>query len=419
MNRRSRVAARERAESAQAQRRARARALSQNPVPRPRRRGEPALAELLTQPSHPQWTTARRLALRTLTGRAPDPARVARMADLAASVDRRKRGLVHVPEWWAPLWTLAGQPWFDRTPADYTPPARTWQRRVHALIRHMVVRWPVPTFLYDAFAAPRSPFVRLFLHLTHGGSMKLALQMGLLPAALTRRQCHLFLTSPGGLAPASALRRAQLLGMGGSLAQARAVVDLPSLFVRLGTRAQEQGMDRMLRWMVSVQVRPGLVRPLTEFLHGRCADPRFRLQGRTVASVTRMARQAALDASRTHTLAELRSQYPEALPQSAHAGGHVSGAWFVRQIRTLDDLAQEGQRMEHCVLGYGREAALGRASIWSLTLDGLHQLTIEVREPGRVVQVRGKHNRPPTSSEIAVLRRWARAQALTIQGHAW
>jgi hypothetical protein len=373
----------------------------------------------LTQPDHPQWTVARRVALRHLTGRTPNPDRVARMARLAASVDRRKRGLVHAPEWWPALWTLAGQPWADRSPDGFVAPARTWKRRVDGLIRHMVVRWPVPTFLYDAWGAPRSPFVRLFLHLTHGGSMKLALQMGLLPTALTKRQCHLFLTSPGALEPAGALRRAQVLGFGGTMAQARAVVDLPDFCVKLGSRSQEQGLERMLRWMVSAQVRPGLVRPLAEFLRVRCNDARFELRGRTVASVTRMARQAALDASRSQALTQLRSQFPEALPQSAHAGGPVSGAWCFKQLLTLEDLAQEGQRMEHCVLGYGRAAALGRASIWSLTLDGLPQLTVEVREPGRVVQVRGKFNRPPTCSEITVLRRWARTQDVKIQGHAW
>ena len=89
--------------------------------------------------------------------------------------------------------------------------------------------------------------------------------------------------------------------------------------------------------------------------------------------------------------------------------------------RDLEALRDEGAAMGHCVASYANAAALGQCALFSVRCDEgdgsgpQRRLTFEVRLPGSVVaQARGRHNRPATPAERAVLAEWAAAAGLTI-----
>ena len=76
-------------------------------------------------------------------------------------------------------------------------------------------------------------------------------------------------------------------------------------------------------------------------------------------------------------------------------------------------------RHDEAVASYARACALGHCSIWSLeklNARGVEKLvTIELAR-GQIVQVRGRFNRAPTASEIALVRAWAQAQNMSMSG---
>ena len=74
--------------------------------------------------------------------------------------------------------------------------------------------------------------------------------------------------------------------------------------------------------------------------------------------------------------------------------------------------------MNHCVAIYHDRIRSGRCSIWTLTMNDVRRLTIEVRNHRKAVaQVRGKCNRLPRVREQAFVRGWAKKNGLEIKAH--
>jgi hypothetical protein len=149
-------------------------------------------------------------------------------------------------------------------------------------------------------------------------------------------------------------------------------------------------------------------------------DEGFSLQGRSIEALRRrvvawhrMLRQRALvcgGAWEGHPLPDAEYQ----------TGGERNRAtWYFRQIKTGNDLFEEGRRMHHCVVTYKYFCERGDVSIWSLACEYLGNVsrcvTLEVRNDGTIVQCRGFGNRLPRPNEVSVVKRWAFDHGLTWQ----
>lgn len=107
--------------------------------------------------------------------------------------------------------------------------------------------------------------------------------------------------------------------------------------------------------------------------------------------------------------------------QIERGGGRNKVHWRFHQIKTGNELAQEGSKQHHCVSIYGSRCHSGQCSIWSLTTDekGIvsRALTIEVNNNDKaVVQARGYANRLPRTEELSVLREWAAKCGFRVKG---
>jgi hypothetical protein len=103
-----------------------------------------------------------------------------------------------------------------------------------------------------------------------------------------------------------------------------------------------------------------------------------------------------------------------AMPDAVYETNDENGraVWWLRQLKSGDELFREGERMHHCVVSYMPRCLAGLCSIWSLSCEypagKLNRgLTIEVDQDGAIVQCRGLANRAPYSNETAMVRRWA------------
>lgn len=102
---------------------------------------------------------------------------------------------------------------------------------------------------------------------------------------------------------------------------------------------------------------------------------------------------------------------------SNNAQGQLT-EWSISQILNTKELAEEGTEQHHCVYGYLNSCKNGNVSIWSLKEKRgrvfKRALTIELRNDGSVVQVRGYANRAARPHEKVIVSAWARDNHLYI-----
>jgi hypothetical protein len=242
-----------------------------------------------------------------------------------------------------------------------------------------------------------------------------------LPLAMTRRMEDIFLHTPDHIRIDPALRRAEVLGLGGTEALASAV-----LATRLAERFYEPARWRVaLAWLVRCgdTVDLAQVGPLVDFLHTNLHT--VELKGRTFASAMRLvaAWHDELSRARVARLVWRPSRWRElVVPIPPRRPEDRCAEWAIVELLDSRELALEGRRMRHCVAIYARNCAGGRLSIWSLRRrwcdDGATESLVTFSVwvgTGRIVEMRAHANARPTPWQVALVRSWAVREGVTLQ----
>lgn len=165
-------------------------------------------------------------------------------------------------------------------------------------------------------------------------------------------------------------------------------------------------------------------------------DKAYSLKGRTLASLHRQMSQWHRDIAAIERIEAMRRRAAgraALAPGSAWEGSRLEDweweppakeakahgeRFFVRQLKTAEDLVAESRAMHHCVSTYAVKCIAGNASIWTLRRKALGKaerlLTIELDPQHRAVQVRGFGNRLATLEEQKILKRWAKANGVAL-----
>jgi hypothetical protein len=229
---------------------------------------------------------------------------------------------------------------------------------------------------------------------------------------------HEFLRTPDHLRFDPALRRAEVLGLGGS----------PELAdVLLTTRLADRFTDgdrwrRALAWLVRCGDSVDLtqIRPLVDYLSANLHE--IELRGRTFASVMRLVRawHGWLGQQSAAYIAWRRSRWNELVMPVTPTPVQPRGAeWTIVELLDSHALAREGRAMRHCVSTYVRACVAKASSIWSLRHRWQDEhvarsvLTIEVQpRTGTIVQLRGATNSRARGEPLAIVRSWAAREGL-------
>ncbi len=326
-----------------------------------------------------------------------------------------------------------------RQPEDWEPRSHNAYKQFHALTRHLLARYDVPTFLNSAWLEGLTP--RGVIHqgwfLLVGQGRNIRTARGL-PIPLTKKQAHLYLGAPDDFDAVSALRWAQVRDLGGDERLVRSI---------LGTQAgadfaHDDFWTTVFRWLIDQPLLdPAHHGPLIDYL----ADQRYvasvpnseaHLPGRPL----RVPPQPGLTMKGRNPVTLLRAveQWHRRLgrernarvtcwPPAGFAPFHrVEGQGETRRVFTITELLtasallEEGRAMSHCVGTYGESCASGRVSIWSLRVtDAWGQeerlLTLEVTNLNRqILQARRRHNKLPSPRELTLLKRWSDAGGPTL-----
>lgn len=325
-----------------------------------------------------------------------------------------------------------------RSEADYRAKSYNLSRQVTGLVDHLIVRYPVPLFLYrsvlsfegialifgdiptrkSGFRLPEeAQFRDWFLAVARGESFaKLTKNL------FTKKEAHLFLQAPDSNSIKENILWAKAAAAGVP------VDGCEYLVRRLDAAFQKSIGDRLtdlLRFFANEwkKMRPHVRDQIIDYFRAAAQDQRFTFKGRTLDSVIKLTDDWHRS-FRTNALGEYRSW-----PQSIEPWEHRKSRIAVRAIELTNNraLSDEGQKLRHCVYGYASGCAEGRSEIVSFrwfavasetetpTVE-VERITVEVSMQRRaVVQISGKLNRRATDEEMAIVRLWAGEKGFTIE----
>jgi hypothetical protein len=319
-----------------------------------------------------------------------------------------------------------------REPEDWAPRSHNTYRQFHALVRHLVARYDVPTFMNTAWLEGLTPqgavHQRWFIHVAQGQNIRTAAG---LPIPLTKKQAHLYLQAPDDFDVLTAFRWAQVIDLGGSERLVRSL-----LATRIGTDfAHDEFWVSVFRWLVAQpMLDPVHHGPIIDYLrHHRFeasvpnpnahlpgqprlvpAQPNLTMKGRTAETLLRSVTVWHRGLGRERAGKETGWPPSGIIPFRLEEGkDHTRRGFAITELLSSSELLEEGRAMGHCVGTYARSCTRGHVSIWTLRVtDAWGQetrlLTLEVWNQSRqIVQARGKFNRMASPKELAILGRWA------------
>ncbi len=306
---------------------------------------------------------------------------------------------------------------------EWLPASKSPARQFSQLARHLLARYPLPLFMDSLLLRPQPGLREEWFHFVGcGGNLREA--RGLTPQ-LTKKMAHYALESPDGYDLFKAVRRGQVLGMGGEKRLAAALFGT-HLGWRFGTKDEEAWWATVIQWFcLHPMLDPAHVGPIVDYVGDRWRrDRSFSMKGRSPEAVLRLVEEwhAELAAEQRRKARRAEQTFPASGFQPGEwpmGGGWHRRTWRMEEIRNTGELVAEGKAQRHCVATYEDSIMDGRCAIWTLRVERFgvveRAVTVEVRPRERaVVQARGKFNRFPNAEEAQVLALWAKQNRLDL-----
>jgi hypothetical protein len=291
----------------------------------------------------------------------------------------------------------------------------------------------MPEFLWSAFmlgageANPIDVILADFARFVgRGGSPFEAVKLGLMPAPLTRQMCHAFMTTTGDVGIMEAIRRAQILSLGGDRRLAVAWMKTHAAVVT-DNPTDEAFWQGVIAWFCKIPMLDSdQVSPMVDYIrHRHVADARFSMKGRSAISLIKSMTEWHADLAKARFVRG-KTFEPSGFKPAEYDrttmdkdGKKHRSIWRVAEILSDKALHSEGVAMKHCVYSYACSIAKGNISIWSMTEENdqgnWRRLTIEVnKQAKRVCQARAVCNQRPSARDMFVLGLWAKQNDLIL-----
>ncbi|PHN02858.1 PcfJ domain-containing protein [Flavilitoribacter nigricans] len=160
---------------------------------------------------------------------------------------------------------------------------------------------------------------------------------------------------------------------------------------------------------------------MTFLAHRQQEGLSFRLKGRTLSSLLRLAEDWEAERRRQAQLAILAQnalEWPK-MPIDGCEWERGKNRLVMEQLCTQIELYEEGLAMHHCVASYAGYCVRGESSIWSLRRyhadDQFERLvTLEVTSEREIVQASAAYNAHPREEAMVLIRQWAHWSELKV-----
>lgn len=303
------------------------------------------------------------------------------------------------------------------------------EKQLKELVRYVFHKYTVPEFMFDIWVSKNTnnirrqfDFKQWYICVAKGGSLYKEFAKDL----LTKKETHLFLNCSHTVSIEEAVVY--------SIAKAEGVSDGIALRIaktKINDKEITDYWKDNIRWFAkntpeSIKV----VNDLVDYLVAKKLEsPNFTLMGAgfTLVSLLKKMHDWHYDLRRLKAIGEANWEgHPINDSKYTYIDQYnVEYAWNFYQIKSAKELQEEGNSQRHCVLSYKDSCIKGICSIWSLKLGFLddtkkqskRKLTIEVRNDGRIVQIRGLANRSIKNDEKNIVDKWAKDNGLHVSNY--
>jgi hypothetical protein len=298
---------------------------------------------------------------------------------------------------------------FIREPKDWKSKSFNIDKQKRDFINWVYCKYPVPKFMYKAFTldVPHGvhKHVIWFLTIAQGGSFAKKVK-----GILTKREAHMFLRAPDNNTIEENLwwARCEMMEIPPSLTHAivkRFFANVP---------IDDKFWNSLLHLIKKEEkiINVSALSDVMDFLRWQHrANARWSLKGRTLGSLIKLSnewhREMQLRKFGNGNLTWTGSD----IPDWRFKNKATKTVWHVTQLLSSKELYNEGRRMKHCVASYGHRCVDGLSAIFTMTSnDGVNvdekHLTIEITKEKRMVQARGRFNKPPAGEARLILNKW-------------
>ncbi len=292
------------------------------------------------------------------------------------------------------------------------------------LIRHAFAKYSVPSFLEDAFISEEkntfNTYGKWYIAVAQGDSLYKTCTTGI----LTKKETHHFLQAPDKLAIAEAVWWARAVAISGDIGIAYRIARSP---IGMLSYENEFNID-IHRFFTNNPVSMKEIEELLDYIHAmHTENADWTIKKRSLEAVRRqsevwhrnMAKMRAIGGGSWEGMGvpPWKIVYGKSDPNPNKS---TRTEWTIHEILTGNELAQEGNRMRHCVSGYKSRCMNGDTAIFSMRShtmmkENQRHLTIQVTpERKSVNQVRGLANRMARPQEREIMGKWAHANGLLV-----
>lgn len=311
-----------------------------------------------------------------------------------------------------------------RDPKGFDPNLRTKDKGKIALAaaRYLFARYQVADHIEEVW---REDFINkprvqgqdltrklAYLTVAQGGS----LYKDYTASFLSKKETHFFLTAPAGVTWDEAIWYAIARGHNGNHGDSLKISKC-----KLTAKAVKPFWKDAVRFFVMYPTTLSEMNDLIDYMAYRLNEnSNFTLKGRNLVSLRAQMIDWHHDLARAKRIGGgswIGLDEPDFTYVVEGSEPSRTVTWTIRQIKTGDALAAEGNAMRHCVASYKYLCTNGRCSIWSVrkSMWGMEEraLTVEIDNLQRqIVQVRGYANRAAKDSERHILNQWVRSSEL-------
>lgn len=294
------------------------------------------------------------------------------------------------------------------------------ERQVMDFVKWVYCKYPVPSFMLTIFLETHNTLRWFTIEYSIIFDWFIAIAQGKSLAKIaardfTKKEAHLFLNGNPKYNVMDNIWRARIIAGGGS-------ESLVNIMLR---RAPDTFENKL--WSELCKFMPRFESEITanNFLDvhdylSHTFNHQFSFKGRTYSSLIKASNLWHRERHyKQHGNFDLKSMDVETWESLDKTNDCI---WRIKQILTSKELYKEGSAMHHCVGGYAMGCKNGMHFIFSLTLDDKincaeRRVTIEVDKQRKVVQARGKFNRPLTPMEIKIITRWSIARNINFKNY--
>ncbi len=313
---------------------------------------------------------------------------------------------------------------FVREPKDWKRTSHNTTKQFVSLIKHLFVKYEVPTCLYEAWhnvwdSKKREKYLEWFIKLTNGASVRFLRDF---PVKITPKIGHYFMKAPDYLDVDGAIRYAQVLANGGDEYLAWYI---NSSYLGRNSFTHEDFWETVITFFAKIPMFDAEKLPeIVDYLeHQRRQNRDFSMKGRTINALLRQSEE-------WHTQTALERAIRDKMPSKnavwekspifdfqKEEGNFEKGNNFkrftIRELLSVNALQKEGSAMNHCVASYASKCIGKHTAIFALEVGTYYDeivekmvtLEIDLRKK-QLVQAKGKYNRLTTEKERNIINLW-------------